>query len=292
MKKKCDKFKVEEEIGVSQYQEYEPSSSKKSKNNKATLLLVIFIALLIGSAYLLSPINRIKHINVYGTDHMTQEQIVQSAGIREDQPLVETWLDRSYHENQLLQQEDHVQAVDLKVEDHQTLALHVTEHDVLAQVESTNGDGEEGSLNSVLDNGEVIPAKNSAIDAPLLINFNPSDDRFTMMVEELQKTNPSVINLISEIELLDLDHNPRLLKLNMNDGSQVLVNISYFANRINYYPLLADAVDNERGLFDLEAGSFFTPYASQAEDVVDEAQAEEGMDQVDEEVSGEESEPN
>ncbi|EKU94384.1 Division initiation protein DivIB [Alloiococcus otitis] len=236
--------------------------SKKISRIKATSLILAFSLVFLASFYLLSPLNKIETIQVEGNEKVSDEEVIQSSGLQPASPMVETWLDRSYFGKALLDREDYIQAVTIRMEDYQTLGVKVEEYDLLGQI---HVDAEEGSedLYDILENKDLTPAQDPRNSVPLLLNFEPESDLFDQLLGELKETNDSVLSQISEIEWLDLDRNPKLLKLNMTDGNQVLINVPYFARRINYYPQLTAAVDNVPGIFDLEAGSFFRPFGQE-----------------------------
>ncbi|HLQ75326.1 MAG TPA: FtsQ-type POTRA domain-containing protein [Alloiococcus sp.] len=238
--------------------QFNHASNKRKINNKAIGLFVFFGLLLILSVYLLSPLNKIKTINVKGNKHLPEQTILINSGVNTGMPLWETWLDKKYHENSLVDNVPEIESTSIEIENRQTLNIIVSEYRLIAQMES-----EEGESVIILENNDIVQNDYSSVSSiPFLINFDTESKEFDNLLEELNETNESVLALISEIELLGKERNPELLKVNMNDGSQVLINILNFANRINYYPLLSDAVDNELGVFDLEAGTFFTPYNS------------------------------
>lgn len=241
---------------------FKSQSLEKIKEYKVIFLLVVFGLMLLISTYLLSPLNRIRNINVNGNEHIPQEYIIESARLNNNMPLWETWFDRGYHENHLIRSFEQIEDAQVSIESWNTLKVTVHEYDLLAQIEAS-----EGQTFNILENKELFENKYSTISSvPFLINFDKDSEEFDSLLDELNDTNESVLSLMSEIELLDLERNPQLLRVNMNDGSQVLINILNFANRINYYPLLSDAVENESGLFDLEAGTFFTPYSDLEKD--------------------------
>ena len=255
--------------------------SKKTSRIKAASLILVFSFIFLTSFYLLSPLNKIETIQVEGNDKVSDEEVIQSSGLQLASPMVETWLDRSYYGKVLLDREDYIQAVTISMDDYQTLGVRVEEYDLLGQIHlNAEEEGSEG-LYDILENKDLTLVQDSRDSVPLLLNFDPRSDLFDQLLGELKETNDSVLSQISEIEWLDLDRNPKLLKLNMVDGNQVLINVPYFARRINYYPQLTAAVDQVPGLFDLEAGSFFRPFDQEAEVEETDQDKEEGQENQD-----------
>lgn len=245
---------------------------------KAGLLILVFATLALISIYLLSPLNRVHSLKINGNVQIPEEIIVREIQITSDMPLWGTWIDQSYHEGLLVSQLDQIESAEISLDGLQGLSINVSELAVVAQVS-----GDNGQLVNILENYQSsqsdYPMKASV---PLLVGFNSQGDLIEDMVDELADTNLAVLSLMSEIELLAPSRNPRLLQVNMNDGNQVLINIPNFANQINYYPLLKDGVDNQSGIFDLEAGTYFIPYNSEPESEEDQLETDDS-----DEVEGE-----
>ena len=74
--------------------QFNHASNKRKINNKAIGLFVFFGLLLILSVYLLSPLNKIKTINVKGNKHLPEQTILINSGVNTGMPLWETWLDK------------------------------------------------------------------------------------------------------------------------------------------------------------------------------------------------------
>lgn len=223
--------------------------------------MLFFGVLALISLYLLSPLNRVQSLNTNGNVQVPDEVILQESQITSEMPLWGTWLDQSYHEDLLVNKLDQIEAAEISLDGLQSLNIDVSELAVVAQV--TDGDND---VINILENHDYSKSDYPmTASVPLLVGFDLEDELIEDMVNELADTNLAVLSLMSEIELIAPSRNPRLLQVNMNDGNQVLVNIPNFANQINYYPLLKDAVDNQSGVFDLEAGTYFTPYNSESE---------------------------
>lgn len=228
---------------------------------RVTFLLALFGIMFIISAYLLSPLNQIKQINVVGNTHLPQKLAIEGAALQEGMPLWETWLDRSYHENNLTNAYEQVANANIEFADWQALTINVDEYKLVAQMENENGQ----NIVFLENQTSFVNDYTTVTTVPFLMHFEGHEDVRDELIEGLTDVNEDVLGMMSEIEFLDVSRNPKLLRVNMNDGSQVLINSLNFANRINYYPLYKDAVDNQIGLYDLEAGTFFTPFTEESQ---------------------------
>ena len=71
-----------------------------------------------------------------------------------------------------------------------------------------------------------------------------------------------VYHLISEIILRDDAEHGTDLTVYMDDGYEVRAIISTFAEQMAYYPeITAQLLDYEKGVIDMEVGTFFTPFS-------------------------------
>lgn len=231
-------------------------SNHHNQGLKAGVLIVVFGLLAILCIYLISPLNRVKNLQVSGISQLPSDVVVQESRITEDMPFWGTWLDQSFHENLIETYLDQVQSADISMNKVHELTIEINELSAVGQIENDQGD-----LVYLLEDGDTFePEYSVQASVPLLVDFDESQEEWVDLVEELSQTNDSVLALMSDIELLAPSRNPKLLQVSMNDGNQVLVNVPNFANQINYYPLLKEAVDGQAGVFDLEAGSYFISY--------------------------------
>ena len=70
------------------------------------------------------------------------------------------------------------------------------------------------------------------------------------------------INLISEIILDGTAEEQDSITVYMDDGFEVRAIISTFAEKMDYYPeITAQLKGYEKGVIDMEVGTFFTPFS-------------------------------
>ncbi|MDN6195258.1 MAG: hypothetical protein L0I93_02045 [Atopostipes suicloacalis] len=46
----------------------------------------------------------------------------------------------------------------------------------------------------------------------------------------------------------------------MNNGNRILAKIPDFSEKMSFYPKMVQAVESKKGVFDMEAGIYFTPF--------------------------------
>jgi len=226
---------------------------KKRTNRKFTLLLVIFLLTLLGLLYFQSPYSQVQKIIVIGADLATNDDYIKQSGIQNGQSM---WEVRTSNTENHLQKNEWIQDVIVKRSGFTSVTIEVIEWKKAAYIQSESG------YDIVLENGAVFQSDKpiAPVDAPLLSNFE--NQKITMrMVKELAKLNGEVLSMISQIESVPSEVDPYRIRLFMNDGNEVRAIISSFADKMNYYPsIIAQIGDTEKGVIDIEVGSFFQTY--------------------------------
>ncbi|WP_075617474.1 cell division protein FtsQ/DivIB [Paenisporosarcina indica] len=226
---------------------------KKRTNRKFTLLLVIFLLTLIGLLYFQSPYSHVQKIVVKGADLSSNQEYIDLSGLMKGQSM---WEVRTSNAEKLLQKKTWIQDVSVKRSGLTTITINVKEWKRAAYVESETG------YDVLLANGEVYQSKKEVfpIDAPLLSNFD-NEKTINRMLKQLTKLNEEVLSLISQIESDPSEADPYRIRLFLNDGNEVRAVIPSLAEKMNYYPsIIAQIGESQKGVIDIEVGSFFQTY--------------------------------
>lgn len=231
---------------------------KKQKLFKASILYAIYGMILIVCMYLLSPLNRVRALNVTGNHYAEAERIINQSKIKIGADLWESYLDRARIERQVVNEVPEIKSVDVQIKNWNELELNVKEYRPVANLKV----GNDKKRTAVLDNGTLFYSeKVPYADKPTLVNFEEGK-LFKQLVDELAKVNDDVLALMADVELVQSKRNPLLIKIFMNDGNQVLASIPSLSERINLYPSLVTKIEEQTGVFDLEAGAHFIPGVS------------------------------
>lgn len=226
---------------------------KKRTNRKFTLLLVIFLITLLGLLYFQSPYSHVQTIVVKGSNLATSDEYIDRSGIQKGQSM---WEIRTKNAEEILQKNDWIQDVTVKRSGLTAVTIELKEWKKAAYVQTEDG------FDLVLENGTVFHSSENLapVDAPVLSAFdNPK--AMTRMVKELAKLNGEVLSMISQIESVPSKADPYRIRLFMNDGFEVRAVIPSFAEKMNYYPsIIAQIGESEKGVIDIEVGSFFQTY--------------------------------
>jgi cell division protein FtsQ len=138
-----------------------------------------------------------------------------------------------------------------------TVHLHIREYKKIAYVSAGT------AFLPILENGKIAadsPKENVPGSAPILSGFE-ENAILKEMAEQLKELPPEIVNRISEIQYSPKKTDHYHITLYMNDGFEVSANILTFSDKMVHYPSFIGELDpNEKGLIDLEVGSFFKAY--------------------------------
>ncbi|WP_299086966.1 cell division protein FtsQ/DivIB [uncultured Metabacillus sp.] len=226
---------------------------KQKTNRRLISFLSVFFLLILLVIYFQSPLSKVASISVEGNKTVESKKIIELSGITTSS---EFWSVNSKQVKtsvkSLLQIKD-VQ-VEKKLPNH--IVLQVEEHESIAYIER------DGSHFPILENGKVLKDKQvkAPADAPVLINWE-NDNAIEVMIDELKKLPPGILNSISEIHHTPKKTDPWLIHLYMNDGYEVLASVRTFSKKMDSYPEIVSQLDeNSRGIIHLEVGSYFESY--------------------------------
>lgn len=266
-------------------------SNKHANENKPTMkfhkvlqryipIVVINVIVILILSYFISPYSKVGTISVEGNEAVYVQEIIDESGMRVGDSLIDTVQEQEAIQNEITKQLPQVKNTTVEREGFNHIIIKVAEFSTVAYI------AQEGSYLRVLENGTVLDdAYNVSIgNQPVLSNFEEGD-ALNLMIEELSRLDTPILNLISEIELMEHRSNPLFIRVFMNNGNRVLSSIPTFSEKIPFYPQMVQAVGGQKGVFDMEAGVYFTPFATN-EDIDAETEVDESERQELEEFNG------
>lgn len=230
----------------------------EENNTKSLLKLalpfyIVFGLIIIVTLYLLTPASNIKEVSVSGNTEVDNEEILNASQVSQGDSIWETFFNRGTIEDRVIDENVQVSGANLNLSGLRTYDINVAEYNTVAYAYLNE------EVVNVLENGGLIDGNQEIEDLPYLLNFE-DDEKLQLLVEQLNELDDSVLVLIEEIELSNIERNPYLVRSYMSDGSQVLADLNNYAEKMMLYPQLSETVDNAVGLYDLEVGAYFTPF--------------------------------
>ena len=226
---------------------------KKRTNRKFIVLILLFFLVLSVLLYFQSPYSDIKTIEVKGAHLVEDHYYIEASKVVKGQSM---WGFKVNDVEQAIMQDAWVEDVTVKRKWLQKVMIEVKELKKVAYL------AENGSYYPLLENGKRFEQAddNIPIDAPVFMGIT-DEKKIHKLVKQLALLKPEVLALISQINSNESETNPNAIRLFMNDGYEVRAVISTLAEKLNYYPaMVAQILDLEKGIFDLEVGSSFKPY--------------------------------
>ena len=217
-------------------------SKKKNKKNKLVkILLTILIIASIGF-YLFNI--RIKNIYIVGNNLLTDQEIIELAGI-ENYPKLFKYPSLSL-ENKI-KVNPYVESVKVRKNLFGVVTIKVQEYNLLLKNEIDN--------TIYLSNLKTIPSDNQIVGIPTLINSVDKEILETFL-KKLNKIDRDILSIISEIEYKPNEYDKDLFLFYMNDGNYVYITTTRLSH-INKYDEVLKELDGKKGILYLDSGNHF-----------------------------------
>lgn len=221
------------------------------------LFHLIFIAIV---AYFISPWSKVDTITVEGNHDVYDQLIINQSTIKTGDSIHKTKQNFQANEKKIIDHFVQISDAKLEIREINKIIIQVEEFDTVAYISKDEG------YQRVLENGRVLDELYSiSLGNQLILSKFEEGEALDFMIDELQGIEKSILNLISEIELAENRTNPLYIRAYMNNGNRVLAKIPEFAEKIHYYPQMVQAVEGAKGVFDMEAGIYFTPFKNSEE---------------------------
>ncbi|KSU62979.1 cell division protein FtsQ [[Bacillus] enclensis] len=244
---------------------------KKKANRRLIFLLSLFLIMILSVIYFQSPLSHVKNIEVKGNELVPSETIISKSKIKQG---MNVWSVNKKETSERLNKLPEIKNAKVKMSFPNSFVIEVDELGKKAYLLKDN------KFQIILENGKVLNKGTESIpvDAPLLRGFK-EDKALKKMISELGELPKEVQHLISEINLTPKKTDQYHLTLFMNDGYEVSATIRTFSEKMEHYPSIVSQLDpSQKGVIDLEVGSYFRSYESEES----ESEAEPAGDAVEE----------
>jgi cell division protein FtsQ len=234
-----------------------PSMREKRRrrtNKKFIFILSIFALALLVILYFQSPFSKINRVTVTGANLHDNEFYIEMSGLIRDKSF---WGFTTNKTEEVLGNLETVKSVSVSRKWLNDIDIKITEWDTIGYMEK------DGQFSLLLEDGEIFSSDElkPSNKAPILNGFDNSESR-KKMTKQLLQLEKSVYQLISEIILNEDKLGSTELTVYMENGYEVRAMIATFAEKMAYYPeITAQLHDHEKGVIDMEVGTFFTPYS-------------------------------
>ena len=215
---------------------------KKNKRKKLYKFLVILILLGIGSLiYFYLPI---KNIYIKGNTLLTDQEIIELAGI-ENYPRLFEFSSKKIASK--VKMNNYIEDVKVKKNLFGRIDIQITEYNMLLK--------DELDSKIYLSNLEKITPDETIIGLPSLIN-GVDNDILKEFLKKLDQIDKTILGKISEIEYTPNEYDKDLFLFYMNDGNYIYITTKRLLN-INKYEDVLKQLNGKKGILYLDSGNHF-----------------------------------
>ena len=213
----------------------------------------IFLASLIWGLYFISPLSKPKGIYVYGNRQVAVETIQEQAGIKKGKSIWEILSEHEIIRKRLTSRNPKIKDVSVTLSGMNSIQLTILENPAIGYYV------EDGQYKELLADAQSISVEEltNKENYPELVNF--TEESRTQLANQLEKTSPSVISNIRQIQYVDPEQKPLKIHLKMKDGMKVIGTLKDIGEKLNYYPSILKQLPKKSGTIDMEVGIFYTP---------------------------------
>ena len=213
----------------------------------------IFLASMVWGLYFISPLSKPKEIYVYGNRQVELGTIQEQAGIKKGKSIWGILSEHDLIRKRLMNRNSKIKDVSVRLSGLNTIQITILENPAIGYYM------EEGQYKELLADGQIIikdePTNKEGF--PELVNF--TDESRKSLASQLEKTNPSIIAMIRQINYVDPVKSPLKIQIRMKDGIKVIGTLKDIGEKLNYYPSILKQLPKRSGTIDMEVGIFYTP---------------------------------
>lgn len=213
----------------------------------------IFLASMVWGLYFISPLSKPKEIYVYGNRQVELGTIQEQAGIKKGKSIWGILSEHDLIRKRLMNRNPKIKDASVTLSSLNTIQIIILENPAIGYYM------EEGQYKELLADGQIIikdePTNKEGF--PELVNF--TDESRNSLASQLEKTNPSIIAMIRQIQYVDPVKSPLKIQIRMKDGIKVIGTLKDIGEKLNYYPSILKQLPKKSGTIDMEVGIFYTP---------------------------------
>ena len=217
------------------------------------ILWWIFLASMIWGLYFISPLSKPKEIYVYGNRQVAVETIQEQAGIKKGKSIWGILSEHDIIRKRLINRNPKIKDASVTLSGLNTIQVAILENPAIGYYV------EDGKYKELLVDAQTIQTEEPVNKEgyPELVNFD--EESRNQLANQLEKTSPSVISMIRQIQYVDPEKKPLKLQIRMRDGMKVIGTLKDIGEKLNYYPSIYNELQMKSGTIDMEVGIFYTP---------------------------------
>ncbi|EDO0827625.1 cell division protein FtsQ/DivIB [Listeria monocytogenes] len=230
---------------------------KKKLVRHLAILIGIFVILIAITLYFLSPLSKLDKIAVSGNKQLTENEVRKESGLEVGEFVLGI---RNGKTEDRLKKNTLIKDATVSKEGLNDVQINITEFKTIGYQQQG------GKYYDVLESGIMLTdqPRQFPIGNDLLFQNFKNGKTLEKMVAQINKLPKDVVSSISEVIYSPTKSDQNHIELYMNDGNQVSADISTFAEKMQHYPaIVAQLAKGQKGVIDIEVGSYFQSYYQQ-----------------------------
>lgn len=228
--------------------------------------LLVFILILSGSSYVVSPLSKIGSFKTTGNVHESTKQIAAATSIKTGDHIWKIVKAKQTISSQITKAFPRVKSASISLQLPNHFTAKITEYGESIYLKTGATYQVALSDGAILTNEAVDPQKLKAI--PVLEGFNEKEvEQFVKAYETLTSDTKAQMTTVTKVPTKATSD---FIAIDMKDGNQVRVPLSQMADKLPYYKTVAMSI-TEASIVDMEAGIYAKPKASYQKELDDQA---------------------
>lgn len=226
----------------------------KQLRRRLVFLTVLFLVPLLGTLYYVSPLAALSKVQVSGNQHISEQEIIKSSELTLHENLWKQYFTRKTNEKKIENSSVRIQKATISLTNFNQMQVQIKEYQEVALL------SKDDLYYPIFENGEIAKeGTKEASEEKIIFEDFEKPKMILETLTEYNKLSNEIQQGISQMKLSPSKTNEELLTIYMNDGNEVIVNISNLSSQMTYYPQVAKEMD-EKGVVDMEVGIFTYPY--------------------------------
>lgn len=230
---------------------------KKYRNSVLMRRLLVIISILMIPLllviYYVSPLSKLANVTVSGNQTVDATGVIEASGLKLSGEIWPQFIERNEAQEAIKTAYPRVKTATITFVPLNKFTIQIQEFATVALL------GVDNSYSPILENGVVLEEKTDQAETglPILENFTDKE-KIKETLLAYQKLSAEIKAGISQIKYAPRNTNDELLNIYMDDGNQVIVNISNMVSQMQFYPQIVKDL-SEKSVIDMEVGIFTYP---------------------------------
>lgn len=231
--------------------------AQRVDNSRRVLsILVPFLIIMLLASYIVSPLSKIKKIQVTGNQDLSAAKVESAAQIKKGALIWRVLFQQKKLEQTAQKANPQVKTLKVSLTGPQSIKIKVTEYPIIGVIEHN------GVNQLLIGNGRLTPVKNRSISN--FVRFEHHEKIMQQTARQIGRLPAAIRGGISEVTFAPTTSDTKRLRIYMNDGNEILVRSDNLNQKMRYYPSIASKM-KANGVVDLQYGAFSYSYGTKDE---------------------------